>query len=310
MKSFISIIILYFLLLLGSAAIAQEKTTDKIIITGVRFAYPLIEKWIQDYKSVNPSAEIVIESRTINDPAKYDLLVEAYEQDPSVKETRDYLNFGRYALLPVANSSSAFALAYGKKGLTKNQIKQLYFHDLLAEKDKDEEIKTPVTVYTRLQKAGAPITFAQYFGYQQQNIKGKSIGGADEHLIKALLKDSTAISYASLNLLFDQQNRKPLPGLTIIPVDLDDNNRVSDAERGYTSLDQFIQLLEEREQKNIPVGYLHLSISKLNTNTAAVKFLLWIIENGQHDLNTYGFLKPESKRFEADKEKFEQRARN
>jgi len=231
MKSFISIIIFYFLLLLGSVAFAQEKPKDKVIITGVRFAYPLLEKWIQDYKAVNPSTEVIIESRTINDPAKYDLLIEAYEQDAAVKETRDYLNFGRYALLPVANASSAFATTYGKKALTKNQIKQVYFHDILAEKNEDDEIKTPVTIYTRLRKAGAPTTFAHYYGYEQQNIKGKAIGGADEHLIKALLKDSTGVSYASLNLLYDRQTRSVLPGLSIIPVDQDDNNRVSEAEK-------------------------------------------------------------------------------
>ncbi|HEY3404882.1 MAG TPA: hypothetical protein VGK59_15940 [Ohtaekwangia sp.] len=308
MKSFVSIIIFYFLLLFVSAAVAQEAPRNKVIITGVRFAYPLVEKWIQDYKTVNPSTEIIIESRTVNDPDKYDLLIEAYEQDPTVKETRDYLNFGRYALLPVANASSAFALTYQKKGLTKNQIKLLYFHDILSEKNEDDQITIPVTVYTRLQKAGAPTTFARYYGYEQQNIKGKAIGGADEHLIKAVLKDSSGISFASLSLVYDRQSRGIVPGLAVIPADLDDNNRVSESEKDYASLDHVIQLLEEKERKNIPVEYLHLSIGKLNTNTDALKFLLWVIDNGQADLNTFGFLKPELKRFESDKEKFEQRA--
>jgi len=307
MKSFISLIIFYFLLLAASTVVAQENKT-RVVITGVRFAYPIVEKWIADYKSVNPAVEIIIDSRTATDPAKYDLLIEAYQQDESIKETRDYLHIGRYALLPVANASSAFAITYGKKGLTKKQIRQVYFHDILAEKNEDEEIKTPVTIYTRLQKAGAPITFAHYFGYQQQDIKGKAIGGADEHLIKALLKDSTGVSYASLNLLFDRASRKVLPGLTIVPVDQDDNDRVSDAEKDYASLDDVLQLLEEKERKNIPVEHLHLSISKINNNAEALKFLLWIIDNGQTDLSTFGFLKPESKRFESDKEKFQQRA--
>lgn len=308
MKSFISVIIFYFLLLFATATIAQETQKNKVVITGVRFAYPLLEKWIADYKNINPSTEIIIESRTISDPAKYDLLIEAYDQGSIVTETRDYLRIGRYALLPVANASSAFAGIYSKKGLTKNQIKQVYFHDVLAEKNEDEEIKTAVTIYTRLQKAGAPVTFAHYYGYEQQNIKGKAIGGADEHLIKAILKDSTAASYASINLIYDRQTRKVLPGLSVIPVDQDDNNRISESEREIASLDHVIQLLEEKERKNIPIEYLHLSLSKLNTNTEALKFLLWVIEHGQSDLNSFGFLKPESKRFESDKEKFEQRA--
>jgi ABC-type phosphate transport system substrate-binding protein len=308
MKSFISVLIVYALTS-ASAAVAQDSPKNKVIITGVRFAYPMIEEWILNYKSANPAAEIIIDPRAATDPAKYDLLIEAYEQDQAVKDTRDYLYVARYALLPVSNASSRFASIYGKKGLTKNQIKQLYFHDLLAETDEDE-IKIPVTVYTRLQKAGAPITFAHYYGYEQQDIKGKVIAGADEHLIKALLKDSTGVSYATLNLLYNVKNKNVLPGLTIIPVDQDDNGRISENEKSYSNLDALLQSLEEKERKNIPVEYLHLSIGKLNTNPEALKFLLWVIENSQDNLHALGFLKPDLKRFETEKEKFEQRAQN
>ncbi|WP_333820708.1 hypothetical protein [Ohtaekwangia sp.] len=309
MKSFISVLIVYFLLLIASASVAQETQKSKVVITGVRFAYPLVEKWIKDYKTVNPSADIVIETRTTTDPAKYDLLIEAYEAEKSFKDSRDYLYIGRYALLPVANAFSAFAKVYHDKGLTAPLIKQLYFHDILADKDKKQEIKVPYTIYTRLQKAGAPVTFAHYFGYEQQNISGKAIAGADEHLIKALLKDTTGVSYGTLGLLYDAKTRKPAAGLSILPIDLDDNGRVSDSEKIFDDLDAVITRLESDEKiKNIPVEYLHLSLSKVNTNAEALKFLLWVIDNSQNDLHAFGYLKPELKRFEIEKEKFEQRA--
>jgi ABC-type phosphate transport system substrate-binding protein len=308
MKSFISILVAYFLLLIASASFAQEASSNKVIVTGVRFAYPLVEKWIQNYKAVNPSASISIETRTTTDPTKYDLLIEAYEPERSVKETRDYLYIGRYALLPVANASSAFAKTYHDKGLTNALIKQLYFHDILADKDKRQEIKAPYTIYTRLQKAGAPVTFARYFGYEQQNISGKAIAGADEHLIKALLKDSTGVSYGTLGLLYNPKTRKPLDGLSVLPVDLDDNGRISNDEKIFDDLETVITRLEDDKVKNVPIEYLHISLSKISTNPDALKFLLWIIDNAQEDLHSFGYLKPEIKRFEAEKEKFLQRA--
>jgi phosphate transport system substrate-binding protein len=103
----------------------------------------------------------------------------------------------------VANAKSAFAKTYSEKGLTGDLIKQIFFHDIYASKDKLQEIGSSYTVYTRLQKAGAPKTFASCFGYEQQQIKGKSIAGADEHLLKALLKDSTGVSYNNLGLIYD-----------------------------------------------------------------------------------------------------------
>jgi phosphate transport system substrate-binding protein len=304
----VKIYITVFILAQSIFTFAQEKENKKVVITGVRFSYPLVQQWINDYKEVNPDANVVIESRTTTDPAKYDLLIEAYEQDEATRENRDYLYLARYALLPFTNATSALTKECGAKGFSKDLIKQIYFNDIYADKDKAKKINANYTVYTRLQKAGAPITFSKYFGYQQSNIKGKAISGADEHLVKAVIRDSSAVSYSVPTLLYDLESRKQLTGIAIIPVDADDNGRVSNDEKFYENLDEVITRIESTELKNIPTEYVHLSISKHDKNPEAVKFLRWVIYNGQESLNKYGFLKPEPKRFQKEKEKFEELA--
>lgn len=304
MKSLISVFIFYFLALFATAAFAQG-TEKKVVITGVRFAYPLVEKWIEGYKVANPDVTVSIEARNVTDPAKYDLLIEAYEPDKAVKEQREYLYLARYALIPVANAKSAFAKEYAEKGLTTDLIKQIYFNDIYADKKEQKKIEAEYTIYTRLQKAGAPITFSKYFGYEQANIKGKAIAGADEHLIKAVLKDSTGISYNVPGLIYDLKTRKPLDGLVVIPVDADGNGRIAKDEFFYETLDTVLEKLESGNIKNIPVENLHLSLLKNNTNEEALKFLQWVAKNGQESLVPFGFLKPEPKRFQEDKAKFD-----
>jgi phosphate transport system substrate-binding protein len=174
---------------------------------------------------------------------------------------------------------------------------------VFAEKKNHEKINYPLTVYTRLQRAGAPITFAHYFGFEQQNIKGKAIAGSDEHLIKALLKDSTGVSYATLGLLYNPETRKVLNGLTVIPVDQDGDGHVSSNEKQVNDVDAIITKLESHELKNIPVEYLHISISKTNTNQEALNFLTWAFNQSQNDLHHFGYLKPEPQRFQKTKEK-------
>lgn len=304
MKNFKTILLAAGVALAASPnAFAQETNDNKVIITGVRFAYPLVNKWIQEYTAANPKAQIIIETRTITDPAKYDLLIEAYEQEKEVKDSREYISIGRYALIPVANAKSAFAKEYADKGLNEKAYKQVFFHDIYAEKDKS--LNNNYTIYTRLQKAGAPLTFARYFGYEQQNIKGKAIAGADEHLIKALLKDETGITYTTPGLAYDLQTRKPVEGLTIIPVDLDGNGRVSKEEKSLENLDQVITTLEGEKLKNVPVENIHFSIDKHNSNPEAKKFLLWVAENADKDLHQFGYLKADAKRLAQEKEKLE-----
>jgi phosphate transport system substrate-binding protein len=274
----------------------NRKENKIIAITGVRFAYPLVQKWIDDYNKINPEVQIIIESRSTNDPAKYDILIEAYELGAEIKKTRDYSYIARYVILPVANSSSAFSKTYASKGLTRDLIKQLFFHDIFVDKKEQTVIQEPYTVYTRLQKAGAPITFSKHFGYQQKDISGKSIAGADEHLLKALLRDSTGLSYLPLNLLFDPQTGKTIQGITILPVDLNGNGKISDDEKFYNDLPTVIQHLEEKNQKdlnNVPIEYLNFSVDKNGSSQEAISFLQWVITNGENDLHAFGFLKPE-----------------
>ncbi len=278
-----------------------------IVITGNRFSYPLLQKWIDDYNKINPNIQIIIESRGTTDPSNFDILSEVYEQDDNIKKDREYVYLARYAVLAVANSKSTFAKTYSNKGLNKDLINQLFFHDITADKEKEQDIKAPHTIYTRLQKAGAPIVFTKYFGYEQKDIKGKAIAGSDEHLLKSLLRDSTSVSILPLPLLYDHTTKKTVSGLTVLPVDFNGNGRVSDDEKFYDDLSKVIDRLEStnpKDIKNIPIAYLHLSVAKQNASPEAIDFLRWVINNGQNDLHEFGYLKPESTRLE--KEKFEQ----
>ncbi len=206
--------------------------------------------------------------------------------------------------MPVANSKSGIAKLYLDKGLDKGLITQLFFHDIYADKEKQEEIKAPYTTYTRLQKAGAPITFASYYGYEQKDIKGKAIAGADEHILKAVLRDSTAISYLPVSLIYDRDTKKSVEGITVLPVDLNGNGRVNDEEKFYNDLPTVVQRLESTSAKdlnNVPIGYLHFSVDKKSASTDAVAFIKWVIENGQKDLSDFGYLKPEPEKLEKGK---------
>jgi phosphate transport system substrate-binding protein len=296
----------------ASAPSVETRTTSPetkrkvVVVSGTRFAYPLIQIWIDTYNEVNPDVQIIIEARGSADP-QYDILIEAYEQPEEVKVKREYVYIARYPILPVANQKSAFAKIYSDKGLNRALIHHLYFHDLFADSEKEIKIKEPFTIYTRLQKGGAPIAFTKFFGFEQKDIKGKAIAGADEHLLKAIIRDSTAVSYLPLTLVYDHASRKQTSGLIVLPVDLNDNGKVSDEEKIYADLASLIGKLENsepRELKNLPIEYLHLSVDKKGATPEAVAFLKWVMENGHKDLHHLGYLLPQTTKKE--KEKFEQ----
>jgi phosphate transport system substrate-binding protein len=279
-------------------------TQKVVIVTGARFSYKLVQKWIDEYNRLNPDVQIIIEARGSSDPTYFDILAEVFPPLENVRKDREYVDVGRYAILPVATSNSSFAKIYSDKGLNTALINQLYFHDIFSDSEKEEKVKAMYSIYTRLQRAGVPIVFTKYFGYEQKDIKGKAIAGSDEHLLKALLRDSTGVSYLPLPLIYDQQTGKPIEGLTVLPVDVNGNGRVSDDEKFYETLTSVVDRLEGKnlkEIKNIPIEYLHLSVNKKTASPEAVEFLKWVNTNGQNYLHDFGYLKPEAKRAEKDK---------
>lgn len=296
-----------FTALAQSTATSAQSDQKIVVITGNRFSYKIVQQWIDDYNNINPDVQIIIEARGSSDPAKFQILAEVYPQEEDIRKNREYINIGRYAILPVANSKSEFAKYYADKGLTEDLIKQIYFNDIFADTEKQKKIEAPYTAYTRLQKAGAPFVFTKYFGYQQKDIKGNAIAGADEHLVKAVIRDSTGITYLPLSLIYDQQTRKPVDGLTVLPVDFNGNKKVTDDEKFYADLDKVIEQLEAKEPgdiKNIPIEYLHLSVDKQTATREAIDFLKWVNENGQKYLHEFGYLLPEAKHYE--KERFKE----
>jgi phosphate transport system substrate-binding protein len=294
MRSIIQpLIFIAALLALSSFLEARAQGTPVVRMTGVRFAYPLVEHWIDEYSRVNPNVQVVIEWRGTQDPSQYDILVEAYEPPEEIKKEREYTYIGRYAILPVANSMSAFARTYVVKGLTTQTIRQIFFHDTFADKDKEQKITAPYTAYTRLQKAGSPIVFANYFKYEQKDIRGKGIAGSDEHLLKAVLRDSAGVSFLPTPVIYTRSGDGPVAGLTPIPVDLNGNDRVSDEEKFYNSRAGAIEHLSTATGKNIhnvPIEYIHFSVDKKNKSPETVSFIRWVVENGSKDLKDFGFL--------------------
>lgn len=271
-----------------------------VVVTGARFSYHLVQKWIDDFNKEYPDIQVVIESRGSSDPLQYDILAEVYEHPEDIKKSRQYLYIGRYAILPVATKQSQFAVTYASKGLNDDLIKQIFFHNIFADKEEEAKIKVPFTVYTRFQKAGAPKVFAEFYGFEQKDINGKSIAGSDEHLLKALLRDSTGITYLPLPLLFNPTSTTSFDeDLTIIPVDLDGNGKIKDDERSFfSSPETLVKKLEGKN--NVPVAYFHLSVDKNKASDESVAFLKWVATNGARYLNAFGFLNHETNKSQQD----------
>ena len=279
--------LLFALFISASAFGAENKANEAITISGTKFTYPLIEKWIAEYAKVNPNTNIKLAAKTANSQA-VDLNIIAHQPTKEeLNETQGIIYAGRYALLPVTNTNNPILATSSKKGLNKKEIDKLFFEviDYDAEPTK-EKPKFKSTIYSRDNKACASTALAGYFGHQSSEIRGKKVLGDDIYLLSAIKKDTVGLAYNNLGYLYDTNSRKLKDGIALLPLDLKKDTK--DILTG--NLDYVIDVLEKNHIETIPVEKIGFIYSQQTARKEVSDFLKWVLTEGQKFNHEEGFL--------------------
>jgi ABC-type phosphate transport system substrate-binding protein len=293
--------ILSFTLLFSGYVVAQE-----IRIEGTKFVYPIVEKWLAEYKKEHPQSPIRLEVGTSQNKELSDVsvIVRPLSDDNANGEKVVYV--GRYALLPVSNARNPL-LEKAAKGLKKRELIELVFEkDALDEDfDPDKKAKYSATIYSRDSESSTTRTLAEYFDQTPERIKGKKIFGDEIYLLTAVQKDEQGVTFNTLNYVFDLQSRKLKSGISLLPLQLKAKHK--EAFESY-NIDQLISLLEESRIETIPVENFGLQIpEEYFGNKDIVDFANWILEHGQQYNHEYGFLNLDGKTLLNQKEQLDGR---
>ena len=255
-----------------------------IVITGTKFTYPVISKWIAEYTKENPQVQILLVSKN-TDNKKVDISVVAHQ--PSIVDVADKqtIPVNKYALLPVAGQSNTYLKKLKGHGLDKKELDKLFFDESIFE-DSKEKTKSPVNVYARESHSCSAIAFASFFGRQANELRGKKIAGDDIFLLSSVKNDSIGITFNNLSYLYDINTRKLKDGLAILPLaDLSKDQNAS-----LNNIDGVISTLESEKVETIPVQEINFVVSKTVENKEVLKFISWVINNGQQYNHQFGFL--------------------
>jgi len=280
--------ILFVFLTSTTVFAAENNNNQPVIISGTKFTYPLIEKWIAEYTKINPNANIKLASKK-DATQSTDLNIIAHQPTKDdLTENKEIIYAGRYALLPVTNTNNPILLSARKKGFCKKDIDKLFFEvinydDEPAAKEKQ---KFAANIYARDNQACASTALAEYFGHTSSEIRGKKVLGDDIYLLSAIKKDSIGLAYNNLGYLFDTNTRKLKEGIALLPIDL--KKETKDILTG--NLDFVIDLLEKNHIETIPVEKIGFIYSQQTARKEVSEFLKWVLTDGQKFNHSEGFL--------------------
>lgn len=268
-----------------------------IRVSGAWALYPMMVRWAEEFRKLHPKVRIDVSAGGAGKGAADTLAgmvdIGMVSREIRPEETRQGL-FGvpvvKDAVFPTINSNNPVLATLMKKGIKKSIFTDLWIlgKPLTWGAVAGQAVPTKIQVYTRSDSCGAAETWAKYLGKKQEDLKGVAVYG-DPGVAEAVRRDPAGIGFNNLNYAYDMRTGRPVPGLQIAPIDVNENGRVDPGER-LTSKHDAIQAVLTGKYPSPPARDLYL-VAKGNFKGTSLAFVRWILTDGQRYAEEVGYLK-------------------
>lgn len=271
-----------------------------ISVSGAFALYPMMVEWADEYKKLNPNVEISIQAGgagkgmtdLLNGMVDIAMVSREISKEEELKGAHKFA-VCKDATLPIISANNPYVDSLMKRGIKKTELIEIFtdkikFWDIILNKN----VKNKINVYARSDSCGAGETFANYLGFHQEDLEGIGIFG-DPQMVQAVAKDKMGIGYANIAFIFDSKSKKVHKGVKILPLDLNEDGKISEDEDFYNERSNVTDAIKNGNLPSPPARNLYLVIKKDNTKEILKDFLKWILTDGQNIAEKSGFVKIE-----------------
>ncbi|MEO6818609.1 MAG: substrate-binding domain-containing protein, partial [Ginsengibacter sp.] len=237
----------------GKKQINTGKADAAISFSGAFAMYPLMQVWAREYNKTHPEVRFDIQAGGAG-KGLTDCLAGAIDVGMFSRELTDaekakgvwWISLCKDAVIPVMSAKNPYLSEIQKRGIKKEEFKSIFVDGKINawEQLLNKTGSTKINVYTRADAAGAADSWASFFGMKQENLKGVGVSG-DPGLAEAVKKDMNGIGYNNTLFIFDAQSGKKMPGIEVVPIDVNQNGVIDDSEKVYESLSTFLQAVND-----------------------------------------------------------------
>ncbi len=284
--------------LYGCSKDKSSDTTGRITISGAWALYPMVVRWAEVYQKEYPGIVIDISAGGAG-KGMADAISGAIElgmvSREIKKEERDKGAWGisvvKDAVIPIINEKNPIRDDLLLRGLTKKEFAGIWLTGTL--KNWNTLVKSDhsiaIHVFTRSDACGAAETWAKFVGGAQEDLKGVGVYG-DPGLADAVRNDTLGIGYNNVNFAYDAKTKKPVKGIVPLPLDFNSNGKIDPEESFYGDRDLLMKAIAENMYPSPPARNLHIVAKGIPEKKHVVKFLVWILNEGQQYVPDAGYI--------------------
>lgn len=300
--STLSALLLTLLLVTGCGG-SKEKAKDNpnsgtVNISGAFALYPITVLWAEKFMEEYPDIRINISAggagKGMADALSEMVDLGMFSREISQAEIDKgawYIALTKDAVLPTINSKNPFYQELQKRGVTKEQFRQIFVTGEITNwKQLYNQINPgKINIFTRSDACGAAAMWAKYLDATQEELLGTGVFG-DPGVADAVKRNMYGIGYNNVIYIYDIQTRKKYPGMEIIPIDVNNDGQINKNENFYNTLDEISAAIKEGKYPAPPARDLYFVSNGKPTNMAAVHFIKWILTTGQQYINQAGYV--------------------
>jgi phosphate transport system substrate-binding protein len=272
--------------------------SGKIIVSGAFALYPMMVKWAEEYQKINPGVRVEVSAggagKGMTDALTGMVDLGMVSRDISSEEISRgavYVAVTKDAVVVTANAKNPELADLQAQGINRSVLTKIFINETITGWGTvvhRPEISEKIDVYTRSDACGAADVWAKYMGYKQEDLKGVGVFG-DPGLADAVKTDRLGIGYNNIGFAYDATTGKPLDGLAIIPLDLNDNGRVDADEQLYATRDTITNAINTGKYPSPPARELNL-VAKGSFSGPTLQFVRWILTDGQQYVQESGYI--------------------
>ena len=293
--AFIFVILLVFS---GELYSQTEKAKGTLTLSGAWALYPMAIRWAEEFRKINPGVRIDISAggagKGITDALNNMVDLGMVSREIYAEE----LKKGAYpvavtkdAVVPVVNALNPSLDIILSKGLKKDAGNNIWITGMYKTWAQAFGINgsVPIHVYTRSDACGAGEVWAKYYNKKQEDLLGNGVYG-DPGLALAVKKDPLGIGFNNIGYVYDSNTKKQLTGIRVLPLDINNDGKITPDEDFYDSIDKLIAAIADGIYPSPPARELYFVTNGKPKNELVIKFLQWVLTDGQKYVNESGYI--------------------
>lgn len=279
-------------------AAKSPELSGTITISGAWALYPMGVKWAEEFQKLHPKVRIDVAAggagKGMADclAGAVDIGMISREINPEeAKRGAWWVPVTVDAVVPTVNAANPLLKGLLAKGVTRGSLVGVWiggsvttWGQLLGTGDTRE-----IHVYTRSDACGAGETWAKYLGKNQEDLEGVGVYG-DPGLAEAVRQDDLGIGYNNINYVFDPKTLRQIPGVAVLPLDLNGNRKLDPEESFYGTRDALVDAIATGKYPSPPARDLYFAFRGKPESRVVREFVRWVLTGGQKYVPETGYV--------------------